>query len=35
MVPEVYKKIAEIKGEDEAVVRNQLLENAQKLYRLS
>jgi TatD DNase family protein len=35
MVQEVYKKIAEIKGEDEERVRMQLLENAQKLYRLS
>ncbi len=32
MVREVYKKIAEIKGLDEDVVRLQLLENAMKLY---
>jgi len=35
MVKEVYKKIAEIKGLDEEVVREQLIENAQKLYKLS
>ncbi len=35
MVKEVYKKIAEIRGEDEEVVRKQLLENAKRLYRLS
>ena len=34
MVTEVYKKIAAIKGLDEEVVRQQLLKNAQKLYRL-
>ena len=34
MVKEVYKKIAEIKGEDEEKVREQLLENAKKLYSL-
>ncbi|MEX0917773.1 MAG: TatD family hydrolase [Candidatus Paceibacterota bacterium] len=33
-VKEVYKKIAEIRGEDEEVVRAQLVENALKLYRL-
>ena len=32
MVQEVYKKIAQIRGEDEEFVRVQLLENAQKLY---
>ena len=35
MVQEVYKKIAEIRGEDEEKVRLQLLENAQQLYKLS
>jgi TatD DNase family protein len=34
MVKEVYKKIAAIKKLDEEVVRLQLLENTQKLYRL-
>jgi TatD DNase family protein len=34
MVQEVYRKIAEIKGEDEEKVRLQLLENAQKFYQL-
>ncbi len=34
MVIEVYKKIAQLKGVDEEVVREQLLTNAQKLYRL-
>lgn len=34
MVKEVYKKIAQIRGEDEEVVRFQLLENARRLYRL-
>lgn len=34
MVPLVYQKIAEIKGESEEKVRLQLLENARKLYRL-
>ena len=33
MVIEVYKKIAEIRGEDEEKVRLQLLENAGKLYK--
>lgn len=33
MVLEVYKKIAELKGLDEEVVRMQLLENAEKLYK--
>lgn len=33
-VQEVYKKIAEIKGEDEETVRIQLLDNAKKSYRL-
>ncbi len=32
MVQEVYKKIAEIKGEDEEKVRIQLIENARRLY---
>lgn len=32
MVKEVYKKIAEIKKEDEEVVRDQLIANANKLY---
>lgn len=32
MVKEVYKKIAEIRGEDEEVVRQQLIKNAEKLY---
>lgn len=34
MVKEVYKKITEIKGEDEELIREKLLENAQKLYSL-
>jgi TatD DNase family protein len=34
MVKEVYKKIADIKGLDEEVVRLQLRENARVLYRL-
>ena len=34
MVKEVYKKIAEIKGLDEEMVREQLLKNAQKLYKI-
>ncbi len=34
MVLEVYKKIAELKGLDEAVVREQLLTNARRLYAL-
>lgn len=34
MVKEVYKKIAEIKGMDEEMVREQLLKNAQKLYKI-
>lgn len=34
MVQEVYKTIAEMKGEDEERVRVQLLENAHKLYSL-
>lgn len=34
MVKEVYKKIAEIKGVDEERVREQLVENAKKLYSL-
>jgi TatD DNase family protein len=34
MVQEVYKKIAAIRGEDEEAVCAQLLENAQKFYRL-
>lgn len=35
MVSEVYKKIAEIRGEEDGKVRGQLLENARKLYKLS
>ncbi len=35
MVKEVYKKIAEIRGEDEEKVRSQLLENARQLYKLA
>jgi len=35
MVQEVYKSIAQVKGEDEEKVRKQLLENARQLYRLS
>ena len=34
MVKEVYKKIAEIKGEDEENVRVQLLQNARRLYKI-
>lgn len=34
MVQEVYKKIAAIKGLDEEVVREQLIENAHRLYRI-
>jgi len=34
MVREVYKKIAEIKGEDEEKVREQLLANARSLYKI-
>jgi len=34
MVKEVYKKIALIRSEDEEMVRQQLIHNAQKLYRL-
>lgn len=34
MVKEVYKKIAEIRGEDEEKVREQLVENAKRLYKL-
>lgn len=34
MVQEVYRKIAAIRGEDEEMVREQLLENAKKLYTL-
>ncbi len=34
MVKEVYKKIAEIRGEDEAVVRETLLQNAKQTYQL-
>lgn len=34
MVKEVYKKIAEIKNEDEEKVREQLLSNAQRFYNL-
>lgn len=34
MVKEVYKKIAEIRGEDEEKVRERLVENAVDLYRL-
>lgn len=32
MVQEVYKKIAQIRGEDEEMVRGQLIENAKNLY---
>ncbi len=35
MVREVYKKIAEIRGEDFEMVREQLLENAKKLYKFN
>ncbi|MEK7638591.1 MAG: TatD family hydrolase [Patescibacteria group bacterium] len=34
MVKEVYKKIAEIKGENEEKVRVQLVENARRLYKI-
>lgn len=34
-VQEVYKKIAEIKGEDEEKVRLQLLENAERLFKIT
>ena len=34
MVQEVYKKIAAIRGEDEELVRGQLLENAHRFYNL-
>jgi len=34
MVQEVYKSIAQIKGEDQEKVREQLLENAKQLYKL-
>lgn len=34
MVQEVYKKIASIRGEDEELVRAQLIENAKRLYKL-
>jgi TatD DNase family protein len=34
-VKEVYKKIAEIRGEDEEKVRSQLLMNAQRLFSLA
>lgn len=34
MVQEVYKKIAEIRGEDEEMVREQLLKNAHSFYNL-
>jgi Tat protein secretion system quality control protein TatD with DNase activity len=34
MVQEVYKAIAQIKGENEEKVREQLLENAKMLYSL-
>ncbi len=34
MVQEVYKKIALIRGEDEEVVRAQLIENAKRLYKI-
>lgn len=34
MVKEVYRKIAEIKGEDEEKVRLQLIENAQNFYKV-
>ena len=35
MVQEVYKKIAAIRGEDEDLVRGQLLENARRFYNLN
>jgi TatD DNase family protein len=34
MVQEVYKKIASIRGEDEEMVREQLLQNAARFYKL-
>lgn len=34
MVKEVYQKIADIRGEDEEIVREQLIENARALYKL-
>ena len=34
-VKEVYKKIAEIRGEDEEAVRAQLIQNAEKLFSIS
>jgi TatD DNase family protein len=34
-VREVYKRIAELRGEDEEVVRVQLLENARRLFSIS
>lgn len=34
MVQEIYKKIAEIRGEDEEIVSEQLLKNAQRLYKI-
>lgn len=34
MVQEVYKKIASVKGLDEELVREQLVKNAKKLYRI-
>jgi TatD DNase family protein len=34
MVQEVYKKIAMIRGEDEEIVREQLLANAYRMYKL-
>lgn len=34
MVEEVYKKIAEIRGEDEEVVRVQLVENARRIFQI-
>ena len=35
MVEEVYKKIAAIRGEDEEMVRQQLIENAKMFYKLT
>ncbi len=35
MVKEVYKKIAAIRGEDEEMVREQLVENAKRFYKLT
>lgn len=34
MVEEVYKKIAAIRGEDEEMVRAQLIDNARQFYKL-